>query len=112
VYLKRKTVSFDTEASFVPEQRGGIDEDEIVAEAFGAFFLMPKPLVVHSMKELDVRVERLRPRDVYLLALRMGTSFRATTNQLQTLKFIQHRLATQLRDLTPKEIKLDLIKRR
>ena len=108
VFLKHKTVSLDTEVGFVAELRSGVDEDEVVAEAFGAFFLMPKPLVVNSIKELDVHVEHLRPRDVYLLALRMGTSFSATINQLQTLKIIHRGLATKLRELTPKEVKQDL----
>lgn len=108
VFLKHKTVSLDMEEGFVPEQRSGVDEDEIVAEAFGAFFLMPKPLVVNSIKELDLNLLGLRPRDVYLLALRMGTSFQATINQLQTLKIIQRPQAEKLRDLTLKQIKQDL----
>lgn len=108
VFLKHKTVSLDREVGFVPELRTGFDEDEVVAEAFAAFFLMPKPLVLNSIKELGINTQRLRPRDVYLLSLRMGTSFKATINQLQTLKIIQRHTATKLRDLTPKEIKQDL----
>ncbi len=108
LYLKHKTVSLDREVGFVPELRSGVDEDEVVAEAFAAFFLMPKPLVVNSMKELAIEAKSIRPRDVYLLSLRMGTSFRATINQLQTLKIIQRPAAAKLRDLKPKEIKQDL----
>jgi Zn-dependent peptidase ImmA (M78 family)/predicted secreted protein len=108
VFLKHKTLSLDTEDGFVPETRSGTDEDEVVAEAFAAFFLMPKPLVVNSIKELGVQVEHIAPRDVYLLSLRMGTSFKATINQLQTLKIIRWPLAEKLRALTPKEIKQEL----
>ena len=108
VFLKHKTVSLDKEVGFVPELRSGVDEDEVVAEAFAAFFLMPKPLVIASIKELGINTQQLRPRDVYLLSLRMGTSFQATINQLQTLKVIQRATAEKLRELTPKQIKQDL----
>jgi len=108
VFLKHKTLSLETEIGFVPEERKGVDDDEIVAEAFGAFFLMPKPLVMNMIRELDLHVEQLRPRDVYLLGLRMGTSYQATVNQLQTLKLVKYAAAEKLRDLPPKEIKQEL----
>jgi Zn-dependent peptidase ImmA (M78 family) len=108
VYMKHKTVSLDSEISFVPEERSGVDQDEIAAEAFAAFFLMPKPLVVNSMRDLALRPEQINPSTAYLLALRMGTSYRATVNHLQTLKFVTRSLAAKLRDIKPQDIKQDL----
>jgi Zn-dependent peptidase ImmA (M78 family) len=105
LYLGHKTISLEKEVDFVPERRSGIDNDEIVAETFGAFFLMPKALVMGSMRELDVHRERVTPADAYLMALRMGTSYAATINQLQTLKLLRPAQATELRKHAPKEIK-------
>ncbi len=108
VYMNHKTVSLDSEVAFVPEERSGVDPDEIAAEAFAAFFLMPKALVVNSLRELDLRPEQIDASTAYLLALRMGTSYRATVNHLQTLKLVTRSLAEKLRDIKPQAIKQDL----
>jgi Zn-dependent peptidase ImmA (M78 family)/predicted secreted protein len=108
VFMKHKAVSLDPDVAFSPEERNRLDEDEIVAEAFAAFFLMPKPLVVTSLRELEVKAENLTPRGAYLLGLRMGTSYQATVNQLQTLKLVTASGAAKLRKLQPKEIKQGL----
>jgi Zn-dependent peptidase ImmA (M78 family) len=105
LYLGHKTISLEKEVDFVPERRSGIDNDEIVAETFGAFFLMPKALVMGSMRELGVHRERVKPADAYLMALRMGSSYAATINQMQTLKLLSPAQATELRKHAPKEIK-------
>lgn len=105
LYLGHKIVSVEKEVGFVPEQRSGVDNDEVVAEAFGAFFLMPKALVTTSMRDMGVGKERMAPADVYLLALRMGTSYVATINQLRTLKFLRPAQARELSKHAPKEIK-------
>jgi Zn-dependent peptidase ImmA (M78 family) len=105
LYLGHKIVSLERGADFVPEERSGADPDEFVAEAFGAFFLMPKPLVKGSMAELGIREGRIESSEVYLLALRMGTSYAATVNQLLTLKLVHFAQAKELRKHAPKEIK-------
>jgi Zn-dependent peptidase ImmA (M78 family) len=108
LFLKHKTVSFDTNLGYLPEERNGLDEEENQAEAFAAFFLMPKALVVNSLRDLKVHAQNLRPPDVYLLALNIGSSYLATVNQLQTLKLISHPAASSLRNLQPKQIKQEL----
>jgi Zn-dependent peptidase ImmA (M78 family) len=108
MYLKHKTISLEQSVGFVPEERSGLDNDEIVAETFGAFFLMPKPLVVGSMRELGVQPGQISPSAAYLLSLRMGTSYKATVNQLQTLKLLRAAQANELREHAPKEIKEEL----
>lgn len=105
LYLGHKTISLEQEVDFVPERRSGIDNDEIVAETFGAFFLMPKALVMGSMRDLAVQRDRVTPPDAYLMALRMGTSYAATVNQLQTLKLVRPAQAVELRKHAPKQIK-------
>ncbi len=108
LYLGHKIVSLEREVGFVPEERSGVDNDEVVAEAFGAFFLMPKALVATSMRELRIEKETMAPADVYLLALRMGASYAATINQLRTLRFLRPTQASELRKHAPKEIKEEL----
>lgn len=108
LFLNHKTISFETDLGYLPEERHGVDEEESQAEAFAAFFLMPKALVVNSLRDLNLKANQLRPSDVYLLALRMGSSYLATVNQLHTLKLITRPFATKLRELTPKQIKQEL----
>jgi Zn-dependent peptidase ImmA (M78 family) len=55
------------------------------AEAFAAWFLMPRKLVLSSLEQLEMS----RPQtteDVYSLALRLGTSFEATARHLPNLR--------------------------
>jgi Zn-dependent peptidase ImmA (M78 family) len=108
LYLHHKIISLEQSVGFVPEERSGLDNDEIVAETFGAFFLMPKALVMASMRELGVQAERISASGAYLLSLRMGTSYKATVNQLQTLKLLRSVQANELRKHAPKEIKEEL----
>jgi len=108
VYMKHKTISLDSEIDFVPENRNRLDQEEIAAEAFAAFFLMPKALVMNSIRDLRIHSEQMNPSDAYLLALRMGTSYRATVNHLQTLKVVSKSRAENLRGTKPQQIKQDL----
>jgi Zn-dependent peptidase ImmA (M78 family) len=108
LFLNHKTISFETDLGYLPEDRRGVDEEEIQAEAFAAFFLMPKALVVNSLRDLNLKTNELRPSDVYVLALRMGSSYLATVNQLHTLKLITRPFASKLREFKPKQIKQEL----
>jgi Zn-dependent peptidase ImmA (M78 family) len=58
--------------------------EEKEAEAFSAWFLMPKRLVSASLNQLHVK-RPSSPEDVYSLALRMGTSYEATARHLPNL---------------------------
>jgi len=60
-------------------------DDEMVAEAFAAWFLMPRRLVVTALERMGLTVPSTAG-DVYQLALRLGTSFQATARQLSNLK--------------------------
>lgn len=108
LFLNHKTISFETNLGYLPEERRGVDEEEVQAEAFAAFFLMPKALVVNSLRDLNLQADKLQPSDVYLLALRMGSSYLATVNQLHTLKMVTRPFAAKLRELKPKQIKQEL----
>jgi Zn-dependent peptidase ImmA (M78 family) len=60
-------------------------DQEKQAEAFAAWFLMPRQLVLESLRQL--RISRPEsPEDVYALALRLGTSYEATARHLPNLR--------------------------
>jgi Zn-dependent peptidase ImmA (M78 family) len=62
-------------------------DHEKQAEAFAAWFLMPRPLVETSLARLGVS-KPTSPEDVYALALRLGTSYQATLRHLPNLKLV------------------------
>jgi len=108
LFLNHKTISFETNLGCLPEARRGVNEEEIQAEAFAAFFLTPKALIVNSLRDLNLQADKLQPSDAYLLALYMGSSYLATVNQLHVLKMITRPFAARLRDLKPKQVKQEI----
>ena len=84
------------------ERKNWTDEDRI-AETFAAFFLMPRALVEASLREL--RASTLTPEIVYLLSLKLGTSYLATVNHMQTLGKLNYARAAEFRKIEPKTIK-------
>src|SRR5208283_4141939 len=87
--------------------RQGIAEDETLADFFAAHFLMPSKLVTHYYKKLGLRAGLLAPSEIYRLALCMGTSYRATCNQLANLEFITRDNYEGLIRIEPCQIKAE-----
>jgi len=85
------------------EERKNWTDEENIAETFAAFFLMPTGLVEASLREL--RASEITPETAYLLSLKMGTSYLATVNHLQTLKKLGYSQAAAFRKIQPKTIK-------
>jgi Zn-dependent peptidase ImmA (M78 family)/predicted secreted protein len=85
------------------EERKNWTNEENIAETFAAFFLMPMGLVEASLRELHA--SELTPETAYLLSLKMGTSYLATVNHLQTLKKLNYVQAAEFRKIQPKTIK-------
>ena len=86
---------------------GAWPPEEKLAEAFSAWFLMPKTLVSATLEQMGVD-RPIEPADVYALALRMGTSYSATARHLPNLRLatgpqVKHWLSTP-----PAEIKIAL----
>jgi len=59
-------------------------EHELLAEAFAAWFLMPRRAVRRAMQRLGLTHVRT-PQDVYRIALLLGTSYRGTARHLHSL---------------------------
>lgn len=82
----RAKVDMETEVATRPEP-DQLEPEEMLAEAFASWFLMPPELVDCLLEQLHI--ERLRsPGDAYQLALRLGTSYRATCYHLSNLKLM------------------------
>jgi Zn-dependent peptidase ImmA (M78 family) len=106
LFLKHSTVSLDETVGVSLEERRHWSQEENIAETFAAFFLMPAALIETSLREL--RLSNLDAQTIYLLALKMGSSYQATVNHLQTLKKLTFAEAAKLRKIQPKSIKKTL----
>lgn len=103
LFLRHTVVSLDKVVGISFEERKNWTDEENIAETFAAFFLMPTGLVEASLREL--RASAITQETAYLLSLKMGTSYLATVNHLQTLKKLGHSQAAALRKIQPKTIK-------
>jgi len=103
LFLNHTNISVDEAVGVSLEERTKWSIEERIAETFGAFFLMPQGLVDTGLRELGVST--VTPESVYLLSLKMGTSYLATVNQLQTLNRLSRMEANALRGVEPKKIK-------
>jgi Zn-dependent peptidase ImmA (M78 family) len=103
LFLNHSVVSVDEMVGVSFEERGHWSYEENIAETFAAFFLMPDALVETSLRELGG--PDLTPENIYLLSLKMGTSYLATVNHLQTIKKLSQTQARAFRRIQPKTIK-------
>jgi uncharacterized protein DUF955 len=87
---------------------GSWSDEEMLAEAFAAWFLMPPELVDSSLTELRVSNPR-SPQDAYALSLRLGTSYTATCLHLLSLNMVSRGDLDVLLATSPKEIKQSLV---
>ena len=82
----------------------GSSDDEKVAEAFAAWFLMPPQLVRSTLASFQL-AKPDRPLDVYLLSLRLGTSYEATARHLGNLGYGTPVKVEQWLKYSPAELK-------
>ncbi len=106
LFLRHNVVSLDKVVAISFEERKNWSDEENIAETFAAFFLMPQGLVEASLRELHASV--VTPETAYLLSLKMGTSYLATVNHLQTLKKLDYAQAAAFRKIQPKTIKVGI----
>lgn len=88
-------------------RRGDVDrwpDHEKQAEAFGAWFLMPRKLLKRGLKRLGVDAPR-DPYDVYALSLWLGTSYTATARQLSATRLVDYPIAEQWARIPPRNVK-------
>jgi Zn-dependent peptidase ImmA (M78 family) len=84
-----------------------LSAQEMLAEAFAAWFLMPPEGVEQALASMHLTHPR-SPADVYGLSLRVGTSYQATCVHLPNLKLLHARKSTEWSKLSLKDIKQHL----
>jgi Zn-dependent peptidase ImmA (M78 family) len=88
-------------------QRGDMErwpDHEKEAEAFGAWFLMPRRLMLAGLKQLGIDSPQ-NPYHVYSLALWLGTSYTATALQLSATRLISYSQAETWAHIPPRTVK-------
>lgn len=91
-------------------RRGDSDrwpDHEKEAEAFGAWFLMPRRLMRVALRELSITTVT-SPLQVYMLSLWLGTSYTATARHLGTTRLVSDGEATAWARIKPREVKREL----
>lgn len=83
-------------------------DHEKEAEAFGAWFLMPRRLLRAGLSELGIP-HLNTPLDAYALSLWAGTSFTATVRQLSTTRLITPAQASRWMTIAPRQLKQQLV---
>jgi Zn-dependent peptidase ImmA (M78 family) len=85
----------------------GFPDHEKEAEAFGAWFLMPRRLMRMGLSQLGIE-KVASPFDIYSLSLWLGTSYSATARQLGTTRLITRAQAAEWARIPPKSLKAAL----
>lgn len=88
-------------------RRGELDrwpDHEKEAEAFGAWFLMPRRLIRRGLQDLGIARPQ-DPLDVYALSLWLGTSYTATARQLAAVKIVDFDTANRWARVEPRALK-------
>lgn len=82
-------------------------DHEKEAEAFGAWFLMPRRLLREGLRQLNI-ANPASPYDVYALSLWAGTSYTATARQLAVTRLVSTHMANEWASIPPRSIKQSL----
>lgn len=98
----------DMDTEWLGRGGDGQSAQELFAEAFAAWFLMPKRLVQSTLNRLRMGSASLNGQGAYGLALELGTSYRATVHHLADMGLIRPTQRRHLLDLEPQSIKREL----
>ena len=84
--------------------------EEIIAQTFAGFFLMPKSAVERGLFLRGKTIESARPIDIYTLSCWFGVGYETLINHAEYgLKILSSKQAEALRNLSPKQIKSSLL---
>ena len=96
-------VDFDLESALRRDPENRWPDHEKEAEAFGAWFLMPRRLLRAGLRVLGID-EISSPFDVYALSLWLGTSYTATARQLGATRLLSMSQSIQWAQIPPRNI--------
>jgi Zn-dependent peptidase ImmA (M78 family) len=85
-----------------------LNDQEKLAESFAAWFLMPYPLVLSTVRQLGI-IKITTATEVYQISLRLGTSLSATAFQLRNQKFLSPEEFDEIASAIPAKIKRSLL---
>jgi Zn-dependent peptidase ImmA (M78 family) len=94
----------DVDLDLFETTRRGWTEPEKAAEAFAAWFLMPRRAVLAAMRALG-RTDLSRPEEVYQLSLLLGTSYRSTARHLLNLRLCSREQSRSWMAVPPNRLK-------
>lgn len=97
-------VDLDLEAGLRRDDVDRWPDHEKEAEAFGAWFLMPRRLIRRGLKDLGIDHPR-DSLDVYALSLWLGTSYTATARQLAAVRIVSFDQAQTWAHVEPRAVK-------
>jgi Zn-dependent peptidase ImmA (M78 family) len=98
----------DTDTEWLGRVDSGRSDRERFAEAFAAWFLMPRKLIEETGNRLGLDFSRLDGPDTYALALELGTSYEATVRHLRDMRRIDSPQRVSLLEIQPRRIKQEL----
>ncbi len=104
-HLRDRQAVFDEETEWAARDDGPTTERERLAEAFAAWFLMPRQLVEQTLATLGLPPGELDGAEAYALALALGTSYAATVRHLADMSLIGANHRERLLRITPQAIK-------
>ncbi len=104
-HRRDRQLVLDRETGWAARGDDRASDVERFAEAFAAWFLMPKALVEAALDALGLRASQLTPEGAYTLSLELGTSFDATVYHLADMQVITRAHANRLQKSTPQAIK-------
>jgi hypothetical protein len=99
-----------TSDAAAPTKRGQVRVQgplEMSAEAFAAWFLMPRKAMMAAMMDLGIQ-QVSSARQVYQLSLRLGTTYRATCRHLESLRFSRRADVEEWGRVSPGRLKRSL----
>ena len=95
----------------MPTMAAGPNMQEVEADSFAVAFLMPRWLIAwHCQRQGWLARDLAEPTIAYQLALRLGTSYEATSWTLQRYNLISAAEGQALRSVQPRHIKVELLR--
>jgi Zn-dependent peptidase ImmA (M78 family) len=105
--LRHRSAADDDLSPALRWGNGSWPDEEKTAEAFAAWFLMPRPAVLAGLDRI-CQGQPTSPEHVYQLARELGTSYTGTVRQMQNLRLLGADRARQWAKISPAALRSSL----
>ncbi|MET7297276.1 ImmA/IrrE family metallo-endopeptidase [Streptomyces griseoloalbus] len=106
--LRHRSAADDDLSPALRWGNGSWPDEEKTAEAFAAWFLMPRPAVLAGLDRI-CQGQPTSPEHVYRLARELGTSYTGTVRQMQNLRLLEADRARQWAKISPAALRSSLV---